>query len=513
MAHFHDGHMEVVSLGTGDDAFATYGLAVDSDNAVWAATNRGLYHWKDGHLNVMDSRNGLPCSVIYSAISDNYGSFCLYARCGLLRIPAPDMASWLKFPDVKVSVKAFDRFDGVQAGPGSMSQPRGSKSPDGRLWFATDTRVQMIDPARSYTDVIPPPVYVEDLVSDHKCFDLHGQLRLPVLQRELEINYTAPSFTTPQQVRFRHKPEGHDAEWQDAGTRRQAFYNDLGPGKYRFQVIACNKDGIWNNKGATLAFSIAPAWYQTMWFRLFCMGALGLLLWALYQLRRRQLQHELNTSLEARVNERMRIARELHDTLLQSFHGLIFLFQADNLLPARPSDAKQTLERALGAAAMGEELAVHHRTAAASQDSPTFLVEVEGTPQDLHPILHDEIYGIAVEALRNAFSYARARRIEVELRYGDGELRVRIRDDGSGIDPSVLSHDGRAGHWGLTGMRERAKRIGGQMDLWTELGAGTEVEVRIAASIAYRIVRTNPAIASASNTNLSHPGMAFSFGR
>jgi signal transduction histidine kinase len=216
-----------------------------------------------------------------------------------------------------------------------------------------------------------------------------------------------------------------------------------------------------------------------------------------------------------RMEERTRIARELHDTLLQSFHGLILRFQAaENLLPARPSEAKEALEKALdradqalaegrdavhdlrsatvvtndlaaAVATLGEELAGHDTTGAASRNSPVFLVDVEGTPQDLHPIPQDEIYRIAREALRNAFRHARARRIEVEIRYGVRELRVRIRDDGSGIAPSAL-RDGPAGHWGLTGMRERAGRIGGQMDLWSELGAGTEVELRVPASIAYQ---------------------------
>jgi len=225
---------------------------------------------------------------------------------------------------------------------------------------------------------------------------------------------------------------------------------------------------------------------------------------------------QIQSRFEERLAERTRIARELHDTLLQSFHGLIFRFQAaDNLLPARPTEAKQTLESALDDAAqaiteardavhelrssagatgdlatavtaLGEELAAHHTTAAASQDSATFLVEVEGTPQDLHPILRDEIYRIAGEGLRNAFRHARARRVEVEIRYDERQLQVRIRDDGSGIDPSVLSHEGRAGHWGLTGMRERAKRIGGEMDVWSELGAGTEIELRIPSSVAYK---------------------------
>jgi signal transduction histidine kinase len=263
-------------------------------------------------------------------------------------------------------------------------------------------------------------------------------------------------------------------------------------------------------------FSADPAYYQTRWFRAMSVATILGVLWALYRVRFHRIAHQINIRLEERVNERTRIARELHDTLLQSFHGVIFRFQTvDNLLPSRPVEAKQTLESALDDAAqaiteardavhelrssavvtndlaaavtaLGRELAGHPTTATASQDSPTVLVEVEGRPQDLHPILRDEIYRIAGEALRNAFHHAQARRIEVEIRYDDQELRVRVRDNGSGIDPSILSHEGRAGHWGLPGMRERAMRIGGQMDLWSGLGAGTEVELRFPASIAYQ---------------------------
>jgi len=262
--------------------------------------------------------------------------------------------------------------------------------------------------------------------------------------------------------------------------------------------------------------SIDPAYYQTRWFQALSVATFLGVLWTLYRFRLHRIGHQINVRLEERVGERTRIARELHDTLLQSFHGVIYRFQAvDNLLPSRPVEAKQTLESALDDAAqaitdardavhdlrsstvvtndlaaavtaLGQELAGHPTTATASQDLPTVLVEVEGTPQDLHPVLRDEIYRIAGEALRNAFHHARARRIEVEIRYGDRELRVRVRDDGSGIDPNILNNEERAGHWGLPGMRERAKRIGGQMELWSGLGAGTEVELRFPASIAYQ---------------------------
>ena len=226
-----------------------------------------------------------------------------------------------------------------------------------------------------------------------------------------------------------------------------------------------------------------------------------------------QVPREYDAQLEARIEERTRIARELHDTLLQRFHGLLMRFEAaHNLLPGRAADAKQVLESALDDAAqaikevrdavqslrspavvtndlanalefLGEELAGLQRAAHGS--ATAFSIDVEGTPQNLHPIRLAEICRIAGEALRNAFNHARARRIEVEIRYDARQLRVRVRDDGIGIDAGVLSQEGRAGHWGLRGMRERAKCIGGQLEVWTEHGAGTEVELTVPASVAY----------------------------
>ncbi len=215
--------------------------------------------------------------------------------------------------------------------------------------------------------------------------------------------------------------------------------------------------------------------------------------------------------VEERVDERIRIARELHDTLLQSFHGLLLRFQgAYNLFPTRPDEAQKTLASAIDEAAqaitegryaiqglrsstvvtndlaraistLGEEL----RTSETSQDSAVFHVDVEGTPRELQPILRDEVYRIAGEALRNAFQHAQAQRIEVEIRYDERRFRLRVRDDGKGIDPKLLNEGGRPGHYGLRGMRERAKLLGGKLAVWSELDSGTELELRISASHAY----------------------------
>jgi signal transduction histidine kinase len=231
-----------------------------------------------------------------------------------------------------------------------------------------------------------------------------------------------------------------------------------------------------------------------------------------YRLRIRQVARQFNRTLDARVSERTRIARELHDTLLQSFHGPLLLFQAAlNLLPDRPADAKERLAGALDHAvkaitegrdavqglrsstidknnlalaisALGAELA-----ADGSGLRPAFHVAVEGETRELHPILRDEIYKIAAEALRNAFRHAHAGGIEVEIRYDTQEFRLRVRDDGKGIDSAVLANQGLEGHYGLRGMPERAALIGGKLAVWSEVGAGTEVELRLPARIVYAI--------------------------
>ena len=296
-------------------------------------------------------------------------------------------------------------------------------------------------------------------------------------------------------------------------TRRQATYTDPPPGKLRFLVKASNNDGVWNEAGATLDFSIAPAYYQTHWFQAAYIVAFLASPWGLYRLRLKQFAREFHAQLEGRVDERLRVARELHDTLLQSFHGVLPRLQpVYKLLPGRVSEAKEILSTTIDDAAqaiteardavqnlrsstvvtndlakavqtLGEDLAAHQT--ATNGDTATFAVEVEGAPKDLHPILRDEIYRITAEAVRNAFNHARARRIEVEIWYGAQDVRVRVRDDGAGIEPNVLGQEGREGHFGLAGMRERAEHIRGKLEVWSERGAGTEIELRVPASVAY----------------------------
>ena len=523
VAWFRDGQVqssysEADGLGEG----RVNDLRFDDGGALWIASEGGLSRLKNGRIATLTGKNGLPCDAVQWTIEDKAQSVWLMMPCGLVRVARSELDAWAIAADKNartIRATVFDSSDGLRtlAVVGDYT-PRVAESPDGKLWFIVPDGISVVDPRHLTFNKIRPPVQIEKITADRKEYwenlsgDARSNPRLPSLVRDLAIDYTALSFVAPEKVRFRYKLEGHDRNWTDADTRRQAFYNDLEPRDYRFRVIACNNSGLWNEAGASFDFSIDPAYYQTGWFKASCAAAFLALLWALYRLRLHQIAREFNARLEERVNERTRIARELHDTLLQSFHGLMFRLQAArNMLPRRPAEAMQALDGAITRAeqaiaegrgaiqdlraepaaqselahlltAMGQELAGSED---GNRDSPAFGVTVEGAPQTLDPILQDEIYRIAREALRNAFRHARAGRIEAEIRYDERGLRLRIRDDGKGIDPELLKAGGRAGHWGLTGLRERAKRIGAQVDLWSEAGAGTEVQLTVPASVAY----------------------------
>lgn len=491
-------------------------LRSDPDGTLWAATEGGLSRLKNGRLATLSSKNGLPCDSTNWTLEDKDRSFWLYMTCGLVRMERSELDAWAaavdKDKDAKpaVQAKSLDSSDGVRTLEDyDFYTPHAAKSADGRLWFLPSDGVSVVDPRHLPLNRLVPPVRIEQVTANHKTYDVpsdeKASLRLPALVRDLEIDYTALSLVAPEKNRFRYKLEGYDLDWIDAGNRRQAFYTNLSPRDYRFRVAACNNSGVWNEAGESFDFSIAPAYYQTLWFQVSCAAAFLALFWALYRYRVLQIAREFNARLEERVNERTRIARELHDTLLQSFHGLMFRFQAArNIVLRRPEEAVHALDEALerteqaigegrdaiqglrtstvvsnelaqAVTALGEELA---------SDSARFHVAVQGPPQDLHPILRDEIYAIAREAVRNAFRHAQARDIEVEITYNESSFQLRIRDDGKGMDAGIVA-EGRAGHYGVTGMRERAKRMGGKLDVWTGIGAGTEIELSIPGSIAY----------------------------
>jgi signal transduction histidine kinase/ligand-binding sensor domain-containing protein len=477
-------------------------LLVTSDGAVLGATHLGLIAWKHGTQRTLTVRNGLPCDRINSLIEDNQGNLWLSSECGLVGIPNTELQKWWQKPDTIVQFDIWDSLDGFL--PGYVPFGGAAKSHDGRLWFANEAVLQMIDPAHMSRNLLAPPVHIEEVIADRRSYAPRGNLRLPPITRDIEIDYTALSLMAPRKVRFRYRLEGHDVNWQEPGTRRQAFYSDLPPGKYHFHVTACNNDGVWNEAGATLDFRVAPAWYQTIWFRFLCLGGFVLLLWALYQLRLQQLRRQFNMTLEARVGERTRIARELHDTLIQSVDGLMLRIQTA-LNESDPKRSRLMIEKALDSAdevmlegrqrvnALRPEATTVKELSKAlasygqdlSEDHPaTFSVALLGSPKAVGAFVRDEAYCIGREALGNAFQHADATKIEVEVTYDRRVVHMRVRDNGHGIDEQTLT-GGRPGHWGLRGMRERAQVIGGKLVIRSRPGVGTEIDLEIPADLAY----------------------------
>ena len=508
LAHLRNGAVEKFGLNLKGSPVVRR-IVANVDGSVLAASEEGLIGLRYGKVQRMTTDNGLPCSAVYSFVEDNEKRWWLHTDCGVLELPDSELQRWWTDPAALVQARLYDRLDGAQ--PNAPYFNSAAYSPDGRVWFPNGQVVQMVDPSTLSQKSALARAYIESVVVDRKEFAATGNLGLEPRPRDVQIDYTSPMFTVPQKVKFRYRLDPYDNDWHDAGTRRQAFYTDLPPGNYTFRVMAANGDGIWNETPAKFDFSIAPAYFQTNWFRALCAALVLAMLWMAYRLRVRHLQRRFEMTLDARVAERTRIARELHDTLLQSFHGLLYRFQAVlMLLPGEPVKARQVLEGSIdqasqvltegrdavqGLRASTTEMndlaeAIRELAGQASDgEAASVRIHVEGTPRKLRPIVRDETFRIADEALRNAFRHANAKQIEVEIRYDVREFRLRVRDDGAGIDPAVLEAGGREGHFGLRGMRERAHAVGGKLRLWSALDTGTEVELIIPGSRAYQTPR------------------------
>jgi signal transduction histidine kinase/ligand-binding sensor domain-containing protein len=473
------------------------------EGKVWIGGDNGVA-WFDGSRFRKLTSAGGSLRDVFGILETDEGLWFSESR-GIICVPHSESLAFEKDPNHPVRFRVLDSLDGVDAPlQRSAMNPALIQSSDGLLWFATNEGLVFVDPNRIPTNTVRPPVSITCVMANSKSYTPTSGLALPDRVRNLEIDYIGISLSIPERVRYRYKLEGYDTDWQDPGTRRQAFYTNPGSGSYTFRVMAANPDGMWNESGATIVFSIAPAFYETWWFRVLCALAAGGIMWMLYLLRLRLVMAELQARLGARLLERERIARDLHDTLLQSFQGLMLHLQVVNeLLPY--GRAKAELEKSLGhadrAIAEGRTALYDLRSSAiATSDLPesikalgdelspeggaTFRLVVEGPPRKVPMMIRDELYLITREALRNAFHHAQARHIEAEITYGGRALLIRIRDDGEGI-PSEILDLGRPGHYGVPGMRERAKQIGGKLDIWSGAGAGTEIAFSIAASIAY----------------------------
>ena len=508
LSSFSNGQWRTYTTAEGLPSPEVNCLFEDSSGTLWSGTSAGLAFFASNRFQVPHESPDVLREQIVGMAEDKSGRFWIATSDHVLRVPRDKLVSGV----VKaVDVRVYDQADGLESTQGVKRSPSVVSDSAGRIWFSLRSGLSVVNPSQIMDYSLPALPHIEAITADNNTANLAAPIRIPPSPRRITFEYTGLSLAMPGRIQFRYFLESFDNSWSQPVAAREAVYTNLGPGSYRFRLVASNSEGLWNGPETAIALNVAPAYYQTYWFRLSCIVAFLGMLAAAYQLRLRQLSREFNLRLEERVNERTRIARDLHDTLLQSFHGLLLRFQtASELFPTRPAEAKQTLDSAIEQAAQAitegrdavqglrsstevtHDLALAINTLAeelagveTNPNAAEFHVVVEGTPRDLHPILRDEVYRIAGEALRNAFRHAQARRIEVEMRYDDRQFGLRVRDDGKGIDSKLLNDDERPGHYGMRGMRERAKLLGGKLTVWSELDSGTEVELSIPAANAY----------------------------
>jgi len=512
VARVHDSTVQMLDAADGVNVGTVTAIFARAIH-IWIGGDLGLARFDGTRFVSVLGASGNPFTLISGIIETETGELWLNGNTGVSHISRGEIERTVRDPTYRPQYEAFDYLDGILGTAVQVRPlPTIAETSDGRLWFSMTEGIVSIAPTRIRRNSLPPPLTIWSVTAGNRTYDVGpSALLLPIYTTNLQIEYTAGSLSIPERVRFRYQLEGLDKTWQDVAGQREAFYANLSPGPYTFHVIAANNDGVWNNVGASLHFTIMPAFYQTRWFYALCALLCLAALVTLHRLRLRQVRAQTHRLVEARLqaqlSERERIARVLHDTLLQSVQGLILRFQAvaDRIPKREPARdlMENSLERAdqvlaesrdrvkdlraldgdvaelaQALAAEGEQLALAHPA--------RFRASVEGVRRDLHPIVREEALLIAREALGNAFRHAGAQHIEAEVSFGAAALHIRIRDDGGGISADVLRAGGRPGHFGLLGMRERAEKIRGHLDIWSKPDAGTEIDLRVPADIAYR---------------------------
>lgn len=479
-----------------------HGLLIVGDATAAFLSNGRMIYARPGAIPALRGARGTATTP------DGY--LWALGRRGLARMRLADVARAFREPGFVAPARIFDDDDGLPGRVPPQAMDAVARGGDGRIWAATLAGTVWIDPARLPSNPLPPPVAIASLSADGHAHRDPASLRLPAGTADVAIAFAALSLAAPERVQVRYRLEGHDGDWIDPGARRQAFYTNLTPGTYRFRVIAANEDGIWNRAGATLEFAIPPTFLQSIWFKLLLLLAVGLLGWLAYSMRLRQVTTRLQGRFAVRMAERERIARELHDTLLQGFQALVLRLQAiADKVPAGDGlrgSMEEMLERADNVMIEGRSRVLDLRNSAAEGDparvllnvsseiadgnGPQVVLTVHGAQRDVAPPVMEEIRRFAEEAIHNVVHHAQARRIDLLLDYGAHEMKLAVRDDGVGIPMAVLAQGERPGHLGLVGMRERAEQLGGDFTIGNPQGGGAEVALTIPARTAYLDHRT-----------------------
>jgi signal transduction histidine kinase/ligand-binding sensor domain-containing protein len=549
ISHMQDGRIRNYTIADGLSSNQILSVHLDRAGTLWAATQGGVDHLVGGRFVPFPPNQPEDNPLLVRFSEDSQGN--LYAAAsprgisliannrliianedlklldmaespqhdlwftgknGIIRIGRDALINAVWTHDGPLDYRVFDRSDGMNSVQCSAGSPNIALAPDGKLWTATVKGLAMIDLTHVPRVTRRPKIFVGAItVGKHK--ELAGpELVLPPGTHHVELHLEAVDLASPEKVRLQYRLDGVDAAWLDADASRTAVYTNIPAGANSFHVRASGSDGVWDRTGIVYNITQRPYFYQTTWFRVVAISVLILLLSAAYLMRVQQIVRQAHIRLEERLVERERIARELHDTLLQGvLSASMQLDVAEDQLPD-DSPAKPRLRRvlqlmqqvieegrnalrglriqevdsgdlALAFSRIGREFAVDEKIG--------YRVIAQSAARPLRPQIRDEVYRIGREAIVNAFRHANPTSVEVELEYASRYFRILVRDDGCGVDSHVLAA-GREGHWGLAGMRERSEGIGASLRLRSRIGTGTEVELTIPGAIAFETVPNGP---------------------
>jgi ligand-binding sensor domain-containing protein/signal transduction histidine kinase len=502
------GHWTTYATGDGLPSNSVNCLFEDSSGVLWIGTSRGLAFFKSGRMEVPRDVPDSLREEAFGMSEDKEGWLWISTSDHVLRISDQKLSTGVLR---SAEVSEYGASDGLPNTKGVKRTRSVVADGQGRIWFSLPRGLSVVDPSHITNTSAPALPHVEAVMADNDPITMGELVQIPSSRKRITFMYSGLSLAVPERIRFRYSLDNFDRGWSEPTAAREAVYTNLSPGSYRFRVMASNSYGRWNDSEATISLQVDPAFWQTWWFRSSCVAAFLASLGALYQLRLRQVARQFNIRLEERVGERTRIARDLHDTFLQTIQGSKLVVD-DALDPfTDPVRMRRAMERVSAwlASAMQEGRAALNslRTATTQTDdlgealgrvaedglipsAMTVTVSVVGEAREMHPIVRDEIYRIGYEAMRNAGTHSGASRLEVELKYAD-DVALRVGDNGIGIEP-VVADSGKDGHFGLQGMRERAARIGGKLTLVSSATSGTEITVVVPGGIVFRKPSATP---------------------
>jgi signal transduction histidine kinase len=498
LSRLHAGAFENFTTTNGLSSNVVTALLARADGTLLIGTEDHGWDVWDGHEFHPQMQDGLSTLTVRAILDDGRGHLWFATQSGIARCDLgamkgagalPDCAHWME----------FGTADGLRSREtATNSHPSAWRSRDGRLWFATPRGLVEADPAHFPVNQLAPPVAIERFTVDDVAQPaLHGadfRTKVAAGRVHFEFDYAGISFVAPQKVMYRYMLEGFDKSWTDAGSRRTAYYTNIPPGRYTFRVQAENNDGVWNTDGAAFSFELEPHFYQTVWFYALLLAAIAAGLFMLIRMRVNRAEREF----KAVLGERSRIAREIHDTLAQGYVGISVQLEvlAQLLRQRRVEDAQKQLDQTRDNVRAGLADARQSIWALRTQDSRETTLPVRirriaeraqgdglearfnlfGAYRALPAEAEQEVLRIAQEAIHNVKKHAGASRLTVELKYLPDGIELGVSDDGKGVEMNGMLEP-LPGHYGLTGMKERAAAIGGTLEVTGAPGEGTRVRL------------------------------------